>query len=187
MLRAYLTFNLHKLDTGIRHLYPEQLGSLESMINVRGMEEDGDIEAFYLFFDELVPCVAGRKVWTVREKATKLISEAKKIVSVLDEAFTIIALTNYWDRWINGGTARWTDSRAGNYQYMGWADDAYTHFDAVCKRISVQRQSESNKKLEMMYLERAQSLQASGGPKKRKQGVEMQMEVYNELDSEGED
>jgi hypothetical protein len=63
--------------------------------------------------------VAGRKVWTLREKAIKLISEAKMVVSVLDEAFTILALMNYWERWTGKGkTARWTDSKAGNYQYM---------------------------------------------------------------------
>jgi hypothetical protein len=56
----------------------------------------------------------------------KLISEAKKVVSVLDEAFTILALrTNYWERWTVNGTARWTYSKVGNYQYMGRADAAY--------------------------------------------------------------
>jgi hypothetical protein len=39
----------------------------------------------------------------------KLILEAKKVVSVLDEAFTILALTNYWEqRWTSNGRARWT-------------------------------------------------------------------------------
>jgi hypothetical protein len=54
-----------------------------------------------------------------------LISEAEKVVSVLDEAFTIFTLKNYWKRRNNTGTAIWTDSRVGNYQYMGWADAAY--------------------------------------------------------------
>jgi hypothetical protein len=58
------------------------------------MDPNGDIEAFCYFFDHLVPCVAGRKVWTQREKATKLMSEEKKVVSVLDEAFTVLVLKN---------------------------------------------------------------------------------------------
>jgi hypothetical protein len=62
------------------------------------MDPDGDLEAFYFFFDDLVPCVAGRKAWTLLEKAIELISEAKKVVSVLDEAFVILALMNYWER-----------------------------------------------------------------------------------------
>jgi hypothetical protein len=56
------------------------------------MDPNGDIKAFCYFFDHLVPCVVGQKVWTQRKKANKLISEAKKVVSVLDEAFTILAL-----------------------------------------------------------------------------------------------
>jgi hypothetical protein len=62
---------------------------LEIITVVREMDPNGDIEAFCYFFDNLVPCVAGRKVWTQREKANKLILEAKKVVSILDEAFTV--------------------------------------------------------------------------------------------------
>jgi hypothetical protein len=79
------------------------------------MDPYGDLEEFHFFFDDLVPCVAGQKVWTLREKAKKLISEAKKVVSVLDEAFTILALTNYGERWTGNGTARWTDSKCWRY------------------------------------------------------------------------
>jgi hypothetical protein len=83
-----------------------------------------------------------------------LISEAKKVVSVLDEAFTALALKNYWKRWNNTGTAMWTDSRVGNYQYMGWADAAYVQFDSLCKQIREQRKRASNMKLEREYLAR---------------------------------
>jgi hypothetical protein len=116
------------------------------------MDPDGDLEAFYFFSDDLVPCVAGQKVWTLREKAIKSISEAKKVVSVLDEAFIILVLMNYWERSGNG-TARWTDSKVGNYQYMGWADAAYLQFDELCKQILEQRQTRLNKKLEQIYLQ----------------------------------
>ena len=152
------------------------------------MELDGDMEAFNLFFDELVPCVAGQKVWTLCEKATKKISEAGKIVSVLDKAFTILALTNYWDRWLHKGTAKWTDSRAGNYQYMGWMDEAYTQFDELCKRIRIQRDSDVNKRLEELYLDRSRRLLAGGGAQARRDGVVMEtsVEVYNELVSASE-
>ena len=150
---------------------------LGTITNVRAMELDGDRDAFYLFFDELVPCVAGRKVWTLREKATKLISEAKKIVSVLDEAFTILALMNYWERWLHQGTARWTDSRAGNYQYMGWMDEAYNQFDVLCKRIREQRQTAINRKLEQMYLDKSRSLLAGGSTQARSQGAPMEAHV----------
>jgi hypothetical protein len=137
------------------HLLHEETITLEIITNVRAMDPNGDIEAFCYFFDHLVPCVAGRKVWTQREKANKLISEAKKVVSVLDEAFTVLALKNYWKRWNNTGTPLWTDSRVGNYQYMGWADVAYVQFDTLRKRKREQRKRVSNMKLEWEYLARS--------------------------------
>ncbi len=183
-----LTLYLHLREIEFRPQFPNQLTVLTGIIDVRSMELDGEMQAFNLFFDELVPCVAGRKVWTLREKATKKISEAGKIVSVLDEAFTILALTNYWDRWLNNGTAKWTDSRAGNYQYMGWTDEAYTTFDALCMRIRNQRKSEVNKRKEDLYLDRLRRLLAGGGAQARREGVVMEtsVEVYNELASESE-
>lgn len=169
--------------------YPGQLEALETITNVRGMSLNGDMEAFYVFFDKLVPCVAGRKVWTVRERAAKKISEAKKIVSVLDEAFTILAMENYWQRWFFGGTARWTDSRSGNYQYMGWADAAYIRFDRLCHQIREQRQTAVNKELESNFLARARMQMAGGGaPMRRGDGQHtLGVEVYNELDDEEEE
>ena len=119
-----------------------------------------------------------------------MISEAKKVVSVLDEAFTILALMNHWERWTGKGkTARWTDSKAGNYQCTGWADAAYVQFDELCKQIREQRQTRLNKKLEQMYLARSRSLLAGGGPHSQRLCglVETNVEVYNELDSEEED
>jgi hypothetical protein len=74
------------------HLLHEETITFEKITDVRGMDPNGDMEAFCYFFDHLVPCVAGRKVWTQREKANKLISEAKKVVYVLDKAFTVLAL-----------------------------------------------------------------------------------------------
>ena len=159
----------------------------EIITAVREMDPNGDIEAFCYFFDHLVPCVVGRKVWTQREKANKLISEAKKVVSVLDEAFTVLALKNYWKRWNNTGTAIWTDSRVGNYQYMGWADAAYVQFDSLCKRIREQRKRASNMKSEREYLARSHMQLSGGGPHSRRLivgQVETNVEVYNELDSE---
>ena len=103
----------------------------------------------------------------------------------------VLALKNYWKRWNNTGTAVWTDSRVGNYQYMGWADAAYVQFDALCKRIREQRQNAANMKLEQVYLARSRNRLAGGGTQhsRRLMGgqVETNMEVYNELDSDDEE
>jgi hypothetical protein len=56
-----------------------------------------------------VPFFTGWKVWTQQEKANKFISKAKKVVPVLDKAFTVLALKNYWKRWNNTEMAIWMD------------------------------------------------------------------------------
>jgi len=48
---------LHKKEQ--RDFYPAQLAKLENLTNVRGMTVDGDPMAFQLFFDKLLPAVAG--------------------------------------------------------------------------------------------------------------------------------
>jgi hypothetical protein len=157
---------LHKTEQ--RAFFPAQLDKLENLTNVRGMTLDGDPMAFQLFFDKLLPAVAGRKLWTARDRATKTISEATKLVTVLDEAFLILALENYWPRWSTihqtvKVSTQWTDNRSGNYQYMGWADAAYRRFDVLCHRIRDQRQTTVNKELERIFLTNAREDMANGG------------------------
>jgi hypothetical protein len=73
--------------------HPVLLQSLEkNIINIDGMALDHDKEAFFVFFDILVPTVVGHKIWTSHQKAARRISESKKVISVLEKAFTILAL-----------------------------------------------------------------------------------------------
>jgi hypothetical protein len=67
--------------------------------------------------------------------------------------------------------ARWTDSKAGNYQYMGWVDATYVQFDELCKHIREQCHTTLNKKLEQMSLARSCSLLAGRGPHAQCLGV----------------
>jgi hypothetical protein len=92
----------------MRKSHPGLLQLLEKLTNVCGMAMDGDREAFFVFFDILVPAVAGRKIWMPCQMAVRLISEPKKAVSVLDEAFTILTLENYWAGWHEGAKGRVT-------------------------------------------------------------------------------
>jgi hypothetical protein len=61
---------------------------------------------FNLFFDRLMPCVAGKKVWTGRDKMACAITDGGKI-TVTDEAFTELCLLNYWDKWSTNKPAKW--------------------------------------------------------------------------------
>ena len=107
-------------------------------MNVRAQQNS---TYFNYFFDQLVPCVAGKKVWVDKSKMSMTISEGGK-VSITDEAFTELCIINYWDKWCHRKAAKWTDSRAGNMFYKGWQPGAYTEFDRICRRIKDQRESD---------------------------------------------
>jgi hypothetical protein len=57
--------------------------------------------------------VAGKKVWTSRDKMAYVITDGGKI-TITDEAFTELCLLNYWDKWSANRPAKWTDARKGN-------------------------------------------------------------------------
>ncbi len=149
--------------------------------------DDADnFEAFWLFFDRLVANIAGKKVWTNRDKVGEPITLGGKI-TIVDEAFTILAIQNYWPKWFsNTGVpekALWTDSRQGNAQYMGWDDQAYSRFDTLCRRIQMQRQTAHSKHLEQRFQQKATFEYATmGGRKGNRQGrTEPSIVVFNEL------
>ena len=64
---------------------------------------------FNITFDRLIPCVAGRKTFTNRDKMVPIQDGGK--VSMTDEAFTALAISNYWAKWRSGGVPKWTDTR----------------------------------------------------------------------------
>jgi hypothetical protein len=73
-------------------------------------------------------------------------------ITIVDEAFTILAIQNYWPKWFSTtgvpAPAKWTDLRQCNAQYMGWHKDAYSRFDLICRRIKHQHETEQSKDLD---------------------------------------
>jgi hypothetical protein len=96
----------------------------------------GDFVPFWTLVDKFVPKIP----------ATITTSEC---VTITDETFTGVGLENYWDRWYNQKTAKWTDSRHGNQQFMGWSDEAYTRYDEVCNNIKKQWGTQTSKCMQM--------------------------------------
>jgi hypothetical protein len=176
------------MDTALRKEYPGMYSSPKLFCNVRGCDAEENFEPFWIFFDRLVANIAGKKTWTNRDKVGERISTGGKI-TIVDEAFTILALQNYWPKWFSTtgvrGPAKWTDSRRGNSQYMGWHEDAYTRFDQLCHIVQAQRQSAESKNLELIFQQRATLEYATmrGGSRSRSQRDEPAMVVFNELAS----
>jgi hypothetical protein len=104
--------SLTKIDA---YSYTAILGELETneiqakaFIDIR--EPINLLQQFYfnLFFDRLMPCVAGKKVWTSRDKLACAITDGGKI-TITDVAFTELCLLNYWDKWSANRPAKWME------------------------------------------------------------------------------
>jgi hypothetical protein len=186
-IKRSLTNDLCLTSAALRKEFPGLYVSPNVFSSVRtSCDATDNFEPFWFFFDRLVANIAGKKVWTNRDKVGERISTGGKI-SIVDEAFTILAIQNYWPKWfsISGvpEAAKWTDSRQGNSQYMGWHEDAYHRFDAICRRIKSQRETPQSKTLERTFQDRATMEYATmrGGTRARTQRQEPSMVVFNEL------
>ena len=119
---------------------------------------------FFVMFDEMIECVTGKKRWTRRAKVGGLIT-ASQLVTSTDEAFAILCLENYWDKWMTtsskidtsdtdsedgkGGRStkrrpvaltKWTDARRGHIQFGGWNDEGLSRFNTLCVQCRESRQ-----------------------------------------------
>jgi hypothetical protein len=101
-------------------------------------------EAFMWFGGNIVECVNGKKNWK-KKKSKGLLAEC---CTVSDEAFGLLMLDNYWDRWVDlyekkpktqVTKAAYTSSGAGNRKFLSWAPEGLTKFNALCKMVKWQR------------------------------------------------
>jgi hypothetical protein len=176
-----VSFSPHPCFEDIHSEFPGIYRKPELFSDVCGLNVTTQFNIFWIFFDRLVGNVAGRKIWTNKDKVGERITVGGKI-TIVDEAFTILCIENYWDRWFNQRKAKWTDSRQGNSQYMGWAEAAYMRFDFLCRRIQEQRQSENSNVLEIAFMQQAcNEYVASGGSSRKKRRAEPTIKFFNEL------
>ena len=126
--------------TGLCHGQDIIKYKVDDFVNVRCEEEKEAQGRFNVFFDKLVPCVAGRKLWSKQAMVTDSVTKSGK-VTVMDEAFVELCILNYFEKWINGGRTHWTNERGDSSNFQGWSEEAYFEFDRICLRISTQRKS----------------------------------------------
>jgi hypothetical protein len=81
----------------------EEFFTFEEFCKLRRATTDRERKAFFWFFDSFLECVCGASVWN-NAKTKQLISEARdtsgsKVVSVSDEAFALLLIDNYLEKW----------------------------------------------------------------------------------------
>ena len=177
---------LCQYNSALRKEYPGIYENHVIFTNVRACDKTANFQPFWLFFDRLIANVAGKKIWTNRDKVGETITSGNK-VSIVDEAFTVLAIQNYWPKWFSkqgvNEPSLWTDSRQGNSQYMGWHEAAYTQFDLICRRIQQQRSTIQSNQLELQFQQKALEEYATmrGGARARAGLQEPTVKVFNEL------
>jgi hypothetical protein len=81
----------------------EEFFTFDEFCKLRRATTEREREAFFWFFDSFLECVCGATAWN-NAKTKQLISEARdpsgsKIVSVSDEAFALLLIDNYLEKW----------------------------------------------------------------------------------------
>ena len=142
--------------------------------------EGGTADRAWFFYDILVPCIAGKKIWTSQVKVAMTIT-ASNCVSVLDESFTVLCIENYWNKWVNDGPTKWTQSRMGNTGFLGWAKEAYERFVMICKHVKEQREEGMSEDLEQVFQKRA-VMEYAGGHRWAKHSNGPAIPNFDELD-----
>ena len=143
-----------------------------------------DEDILFQFFGKFVPAVAGRKIWKPEAMQSRNISDPS-LVSTTDEAFTVLCLENYWEKWNHEsyGQCRWTETRRGNKRFSGWHENAYTRFSELCKDIAADRaDSDRNNHLETRFRNKAVAFFRGKGGKRKRRQKDVCHETYDELD-----
>jgi hypothetical protein len=152
----------------------------KAFIDIRELINLLQQDYFNIFFDRLAPCVAGKKVWTSRDKMACAITDGGKI-TITDKAFTELCLLNYWDKWSANRPAKWTDARKGNRSFKGWSNNAYYQFDSICNRIGGQHETDESKAMELGFLDYAIKKYGRGTKRTRSGIPDKGREMFNEL------
>ena len=80
----------------------EQFFTIDEICKLRRATTDRERRAFFWFFDSFLECVCGARYWR-KAKVLMLVSDAaddgRKLVTKSDEAFGLLLIDNYIDKW----------------------------------------------------------------------------------------
>ena len=168
----YLSSHVFDDGCGNESLIPDDLQffSLDTICKLRQATTADEVNAFKWFFGEFVECVSGKRVWS-RHKYHDLISEAVnwdtgvQIVTVSDEAFALLLLDNYIEKWkvkfvaklqgkglekrIDG---KYTAATRGNFVFGGWSRAGQKKFNYYVNKVKEDRASPGAGDMEQEFL-----------------------------------
>jgi len=149
----------------------EEFFTFEEFCTLRRATSDREKRAFFWFFNAFLECVCGANIWRTA-KTTQLVSAARetngsKIVSISDEAFGLLLIDNYFEKWqilaegdvedtepaqqAESGTGwgkkkansrrpgKYTKKAMGHCKYGGWNSNGIQQFNALRKLVEQDR------------------------------------------------
>ena len=160
----------------------EEFYTIDELCKLRRATTNREIQAFFWFMGEFMECICGVRAWK-SVKQSMLVSEAKdaagcKIVTKSDEAFGLLLIENYLEKWkkrpvagteeeeVDGSetpspsasgrkrmvrreTGKYTTKRKGNTcKFGGWSAEGMTRFNDLYNMVKADRVSETAKEME---------------------------------------
>jgi hypothetical protein len=209
----YLSLHVFDDGCGNENLITDDLEffSLDMICKLRQANTDEEMKAFQWFFGEFMECVSGKRVWS-RYKYHDLISEALnrdtgvQIVTVSDEAFALLLLDNYIEKWKTKFVAKlqgkglekridgkYTAATRVNFVFGGWSRAGQKKFNYYVNKVKEDRASSKAGDMERKFLlhmqqtptgkkihERLQLRMASADRNNQESGEESECEIYVE-------
>jgi hypothetical protein len=159
----------------------EEFFIIEEICKLRRAATERERKAFFWFFDTFLECVCGARYWR-KAKATMLVSEAAdergKLVTKSDEAFALLLIDNYIDKWkdalteeveartdkVTEGdqsnnnkkskrlTGKYTAITSGHCKYGGWSRDGTARFNELYNLVQEDRASAKSEEMECELL-----------------------------------
>jgi hypothetical protein len=159
----------------------EDFFTFEEFCKLRTATSDREKRAFFFFFNNFLECVCGANAWRTAKK-TMLVSEARhsdnsKMVTTSDEAFALLLIDNYLEKWKTGAelvdkdnpteaddgqnmttkktkrqAGKYTEKKKGTCKYGGWSDDGIRQFNALRIMVKENRACPQSKDMERELL-----------------------------------
>lgn len=164
----------------------EQFFTFDELCKLRRATTDREKKAFIWFFDSFLECVCGTSAWN-NAKTKQLVSEARdqsgsKVVSVSDEAFGLLLIDNYMEKWRKRATedeaarikpvgdsatagedpggkrtktaGKYTGKAKGQCKWGGWNSDGIKQFNFLRKLVKADREADKSNVAEPKQMEK---------------------------------
>ena len=154
--------------------------------NLRSTVHEQDKEAVYLFYNNILPCLSGKKYWKHKFRK-EMVSQA---ITVHLEALALWILHNYERKWLGNDNekeenALYTGLNKGNKMYSGWDNEGIQKFNELCKFVQQNRIEVPEYELELM--ERMNKEYEDDESRKKQDKTTVAIECFDGLDGKLQD